>query len=244
VSTPLFIGCAGWSLPRAQWSEFPSDGTHLQRYAGRLHAVEINSSFYRAHQPATYRKWAESVPAHFHFSVKVPKQITHIHRLTQCETLLTGFLSECLHLGEKLGCLLVQLPPSLAFKASEVHLFLDDLRHQYDGPLVIEPRHESWLDDPAQEMLIRYRVGQVSADPSPITAGDRPRGWPGTVYFRLHGSPEIYHSSYSPPYLTALAYQLHDYERQNIPAWCIFDNTASGAAVPNALDLLELMGKH
>ncbi|MFP3449077.1 DUF72 domain-containing protein, partial [Pseudomonas sp. SIMBA_067] len=84
---------------------FADEGTHLQRYASRFNAVEINSSFYRAHQPKTYERWAQSVPASFRFSVKVPKRITHELRLQRCETALDEFLEQCLHLGEKLGCL-------------------------------------------------------------------------------------------------------------------------------------------
>src|SRR5687768_16375503 len=109
------IGCAGWSLPRDSWPQFPETGTHLQRYAQRLNAVEINSSFYRPHQPATYERWAASVPAGFRFSVKVPKTITHESRLRSCDALLASFLAQATGLGDKLGCLLVQLPPSLAF---------------------------------------------------------------------------------------------------------------------------------
>jgi uncharacterized protein YecE (DUF72 family) len=76
-AAPLHIGCAGWSLPRESWPHFAGTGTHLQRYAGQLNAAEINSSFYRPHQPATYERWAERVPTHFRFSVKLPKTITH-----------------------------------------------------------------------------------------------------------------------------------------------------------------------
>ena len=104
----VLLGTAGWSLPREQWPAFPAEGTHLQRYAGCLPAVEINSSFYRPHRPATYAKWAESVPVGFRFCVKVPKQITHERRLAGCDALVEQFLHECGHLGEKLGCLLVQ----------------------------------------------------------------------------------------------------------------------------------------
>src|SRR5688572_17535989 len=76
-----YIGCAGWSLPKKFADAFPAEGSHLVRYAARLPAVEINSSFYRPHRPTTYEKWAASVPTGFRFSVKVPKWITHERRL-------------------------------------------------------------------------------------------------------------------------------------------------------------------
>jgi len=81
LTATLFVGCAGWSLPREQWPAFAAEGTHLQRYASRFNAVEINSSFYRPHLPKTYARWAQSVPPGFRFSVKVPQRITHELRL-------------------------------------------------------------------------------------------------------------------------------------------------------------------
>src|SRR5690606_16642282 len=90
----VHLGTAGWTLPRGQWPHLPAVGTYLQRYAARLRAMGINSSFYRAHRPATYARWADSVPPGFRFSVKVPKQITHEARLLGCEGLLQAFLHE------------------------------------------------------------------------------------------------------------------------------------------------------
>ncbi len=112
----VFIGCAGWSLPKAYAGEFPAEGTHLQRYAQRLSCVEINSSFYRPHRTSTYERWAGSTPDGFRFAVKAPKEITHVRRLLAAEAPLEKFLGEVAGLGSKLGALLVQLPPSLAFE--------------------------------------------------------------------------------------------------------------------------------
>ena len=74
---PIRIGTAGWTVPKAVAHAFPGEGGHLARYAGRLDAVEINSSFYRPHRPATYARWAECVPKDFRFAVKVPRLVTH-----------------------------------------------------------------------------------------------------------------------------------------------------------------------
>ncbi|MDQ3815662.1 MAG: DUF72 domain-containing protein, partial [Armatimonadota bacterium] len=80
-SAHIYIGCAGWSIPSPHAPEFPAAGSHLERYAARFPAVEINSSFYRPHRPQTYERWAAAVPTHFQFAVKVPKIITHERRL-------------------------------------------------------------------------------------------------------------------------------------------------------------------
>ncbi|MCE0461330.1 DUF72 domain-containing protein [Pseudomonas uvaldensis] len=236
----FYLGCAGWSLPREQWPAFPNEGTHLQRYSARFPAVEINSSFYRPHRPATYAKWADSVPPGFRFSVKVPKQITHERRLRDCEGLVDEFLGQCSQLGEKLGCLLIQLPPSLAFEATAEGAFFKALRDRYQGHAVLEPRHPSWLAEHVTALLQDEHISRVAADPSPLPGCGQPAGWRGVRYYRLHGSPRIYHSSYEDIWLGQLAGQLNS--EPDTPTWCIFDNTASGAAIPDALRLETLMG--
>lgn len=229
------VGCAGWSLPRAAWPEFPPTGSHLQRYAARLNAVEINSSFYRPHQSATYARWADSVPENFRFSVKLPKTITHQQRLLDCAALLETFLAQVTRLGDRLGCLLVQLPPSLAFDAVVVRNFLAVLRERHTGPVALEPRHRSWFTAPADALLDAWQVGRVLADPLVHEAGRIPGGFAGLVYLRLHGSPHRYYSAYEPAMLDALIVRLQLAAASDASVWCIFDNTAEGAAVADAL---------
>lgn len=235
MTTALQVGCAGWSLPREHWPAFADEGTHLQRYASRFNAVEINSSFYRPHLPKTYERWAQSVPPGFRFSVKMPKHITHELRLQRCETALDAFLEQCLQLGEKLGCLLVQLPPSLAYEPAVAAQFFTALRQRFAGAVVVEPRHATWRE--AEPLLQDLHLGRVFADPAVIDAG---AGWPGVQYWRLHGSPRIYHSAYGPERVRAFARQLSQSAAAGVPTWCIFDNTASGHAVADALYLLNL----
>src|ERR1043165_3436605 len=103
------VALAGWSIRKEHASLFDAEGSHLQRYASRFDAVEINSSFYNAHQQKTYERWAEAVPAHFRFSVKMPKWLTHESCLEDTGAQLSQFLKEIGGLGKKLGCVLVQL---------------------------------------------------------------------------------------------------------------------------------------
>lgn len=235
----IYLGCAGWSLPAAEQRHFPREGTHLARYAARLPAVEINSSFYRPHRPSTYARWGESVPERFRFSVKVPKLITHQRRLVGAEALLDTFLGEATSLGARLGCLLVQLPPSLDFDQTIAEAFFAALRERYAGAVAFEPRHPTWFTPEVERMLDTLRVARVAADPARAPGAAEPGGWPGMVYYRLHGSPRIYYSNYDAAYLDALASKLDALARSGTPAWCIFDNTALGAASANALDLLQ-----
>lgn len=254
---PLFIGTAGWSLPRASQHRFAGGGPaapHLVRYARHLPAVEINSSFYRPHERSTYKRWAAGTPPAFRFSVKLPRSITHDARLQGAQALLRVFADQVAGLGERLGCLLVQLPPSLAFDPAVAGAFLGDVRRLHPGTAVaVEPRHTSWFTPEADALLARWQAGRVLADPVLYPPGSAPGGWPGMVYCRLHGSPRIYYSAYGAALLRALATRLHAAAHEvksvrNSPGepasrsvWCIFDNTASGAAAGNALDLQQAL---
>lgn len=231
----LFIGTAGWSIPGAAAHRCDGHGTHLQRYAHVLRCAEINSSFHRPHAAATYARWAASTPADFRFAIKLPKAITHILKLRRSRAPLQRFLEESAGLGVKRGPLLVQLPPSFAFDARVVGRFLALLRSMHAGPVVCEPRHPSWFDA-AGPLLARYRVARVAAHPPPVPAARQPGGWDGLVYYRLHGSPRTYWSSYDERALSNVASAIS--QEQN-DAWCIFDNTAGGAAFENACDLQQ-----
>src|SRR5579872_996471 len=133
---PIYIGTAGCPLPAEYGGEFPGAGTHLMRYGRRFGAVEINSSFYRPHRAATYGRWAASVPSNFRFAVKVPREITHRLRLVDTAAPLERFLAEAAMLKEKLGPLLVQLPPSLPFDPRTAEAFFAGLRERFTGSVV------------------------------------------------------------------------------------------------------------
>ncbi len=235
----LLIGCAGWAIPRADAAAFPAAGSHLERYAARFPAVEIDSSFYRPHRPATYARWRDSVPEAFRFAVKLPKAITHTARLAGDNSTLDAFLAEVGHLREKLGCLLVQLPPSLAFDTAVAGAFFAALRDRFDGAVACEPRHLSWFTTEVDQRLAAQRIARVAADPARVPAAAEPGGWSGLRYHRLHGSPRMYYSPYPEDYLDRLAAQLTAEATAGAPAWCVFDNTAAGAATRNGLWLVE-----
>ncbi|MDB5842382.1 MAG: hypothetical protein JWQ23_4334 [Herminiimonas sp.] len=236
MSGKILIGCAGWSVPSAAGASFPAQGSHLERYGAVFNCVEINTSFYRPHRPDTYARWRDSVPDDFRFSVKVPRTITHQARLKDSEALLDRFLAEAGNLEQKLGCLLVQLPPSLQFDEEIVSHFFALLRTRVTLPVVCEPRHATWGNAAAGAVLARAGVAYAEADPvvvNPAATDTRPE----IVYVRLHGSPDIYRSSYPEETLAAVAVSLAAAAAAGQQAWCIFDNTANGAAVPNALSL-------
>lgn len=235
------VGCAGWSIPSRHAQLFGDGGSHLARYATRFSITEINSTFYRAHRPQTFERWAREVPAGFRFSVKLPRAITHDARLRGVGDGLSAFFDQVAGLERKLGGVLVQLPPSLKFDARMASTFFAMLRRRTAVPVACEPRHASWFEGPANELWRRYRIARVAADPARLPAAAEPGGDAGAwSYWRWHGSPRTYYSQYDGGALAELAERLRAHGRVRSPAWCILDNTAGGHAMADAASLQAL----
>lgn len=240
---PIYLGVAGWNIRREHGECFEPTGTHLQRYASTFNSVEINSCFYRPHRLTTYERWAASVPEHFRFAVKLPKTVTHKARFVDALPLVDAFLAEVGGLGKKLGPILVQLPPSFSFEKDVVSGFLSELRSRFGGQLVIEPRHETWFNDEVEKILVDLEIARVAADPARVPEAAVPRGFEKVVYYRLHGSPRIYYSAYPQEYLDEISAKLHEHAARGATVWCIFDNTALGAATKDALSVKSLLNE-
>ncbi|RMF56225.1 MAG: DUF72 domain-containing protein [Calditrichaeota bacterium] len=234
----IYIGCAGWTIPKEYRHHFPERGTHLQRYSHCLNAVEINSTFYRPHRRSTFERWAASVPEEFRFAVKIPRSITHQKKLVGCEQELQNFLESIKGLGNKCGALLLQLPPSLEFHREVIEEFLSLLREKFSGKVVCEPRHHSWFTKEGEALLKAFTIARAAVDPPPHPTASQPAGDQAISYFRLHGSPKQYYSEYSIDFLNTLLDQML-FLAEDHEVWCIFNNTASGAAFKNALQLLD-----
>jgi uncharacterized protein YecE (DUF72 family) len=187
----------------------------------------------------TWERWATTTPDNFRFAVKIPKTITHTAKLINTGALLQTFLDQATGLGDKLGPLLIQLPPSLAFDEGIAHEFFTTLRELHTAPAVLEPRHATWFTPAVDRLLRDFEIARVAADPakaSPLAA--KPGGWPGLRYFRLHGAPRTYYSEYAEDFLSELSMRIKD---SSVETWVIFDNTALGHATANALRLVDLL---
>ena len=237
----ISIGTAGWSIPRLHAEQAPGEGAHLHRYAQQLSCAEINSSFYRPHKQGTYAKWAAAVPNNFTFAVKVPRALTHEGALAPDAGTFQHFLDETAALGAKRGPMLLQLPPKGALDITRATEFMTMFRELYTGPAVMEPRHASWFTDEAETLLLNFAISRVAADPMRVPEAMTPAGDPSLVYYRLHGSPRTYYSSYDDAYLQDLTLKLREAAARGAQVWCIFDNTASGAALGNAFHLRDLL---
>ena len=166
--------------------------------------------------------------------------MTHENGLVDCDALIDQFAAEVAGLGEKLGVLLIQMPPKAAVNEHAGTEFFRRLRDAINVPLAVEPRHPSWFTPAVDAWLADQRIARVAADPLPKgvlpeTGGDRPGGWTGLSYYRWHGSPRIYFSDYPVERLKMLRTHVAEERAKGREVWCIFDNTGGSHALGNAL---------
>lgn len=259
------IGISGWRYAPWRKQFYPEGLTQSKELAFASRAVssiEINGSFYALQTPQRYAQWRDDTPDGFVFSVKAPRYITHVRRLKDIEEPLANFFaSGPLQLGDKLGPILWQFPPSLKFDPQRFTDFLQRLPHDRaaaaqcarhcaarlhkdgafdslgNGPLrhAVEIRHDSFRDPAFVELLRQHRVALVVAD----TAGK----WPyledltaDFLYLRLHGDAELYASGYTDSALQRWAQRIRTWTRGQQPG----DAQLAGerkAAVSGAKDL-------
>jgi uncharacterized protein YecE (DUF72 family) len=165
------IGACAWTFEEWREAFYPADlpESHwLEFYARYFPTVEIDSTFYAAPAENSVRRWLELTPAHFRFSCKLPREITHRCKLRECSAELTGFLRAIEPLTPKLHVILVQLPPSFSPKDGRATLrsFISQLPH--DFRFAIEFRHLGWHRPQIIRLLETHRICWVWADTSPL----------------------------------------------------------------------------
>lgn len=180
-----FVGTSGFSYPEWKGRFYPAElgADEMLAYYGRIFPTcEINNSFYRYPAENTLTQWAEAVPASFRFTIKAHRRITHHKRLADVDGDL-AFLAERLSLlGERLGVLLFQLPPSVRCDELRLRTFLTLLRP--GATAAIEFRHDSWRRDEVYRVLDEHRVALVAAETDEEA---QPRLAVGPIaYLRLH----------------------------------------------------------
>lgn len=233
---PIHVGCSGWVYRHWKGGFYPADLPQkrwFERYAGIFDTVEINASFYRVPLASTFHGWRDKAPAGFRYAVKVNRFITHMKKLMDCEQPLADFIALARPLGDSLGPLLYQLPPSLHKDSGRLEAFLQrlpaDLEH------VVEFRHPSWYDEQVLALLDRFGVGFVAHDlvglVSPRWASGR------TAYVRFHGTGGKYRGRYGDAQMQDWARWLLDQRLAGRSAWAYFNNDIGGDAIQDALAL-------
>jgi uncharacterized protein YecE (DUF72 family) len=240
MNPSIRIGTSGWDYPHWQQVFYPPSLQKirwLEFYASRFDTVELNAAFYRQPNAATVAKWHDRTPPGFLWAVKANRYITHIRRLRDVSKPLCRFYSVIKGLREKLGPVLMQLPPRLAFDEGLARSFLaaldPGLRH------VLEVRNSSWINERVFELLAEHNVAMCIAD----TAGCFPVSEAVTadfIYVRLHGSRELYASKYTGAELQVWAEKIR---RWGMDTYVYFDNDHAGHALQNALRLRKLLAE-
>ncbi len=242
----LRVGTSGWSYKHWVGPFYPR-GTQgkrlLEYYAQSFDCVELNATFYRLPTEKTVQGWAGRTPEGFAFCPKVSRLITHSKRLTGVEDLLQGFLERLSSLESKLGPVLVQLPPNLAFDEPTVRSFAETLDETARGwRFALEARHPSWTKQQALDLLAERSIAWVVAD-----SGDRFVSREAVtadfVYLRLHGPEELYSSRYTEEQLHAYADKAAGWLATGHDVWAMFNNDYQAHAVHNARRLRELIGE-
>lgn len=237
----VFVGTSGWTYNHWRGAFYPIGGPRshwLDFYADRFNSVELNATFYRSIGERTFANWYTRTPPGFVWSVKANRYITHIRRLHEAQEPMERFLSSVAALQEKLGPVLMQLPPNLAYEKSIFESFVRLLPASMK--FAIEARHPAWFRDEVHTALIERNIAWCISD----TAGRYPYREAVTadfIYIRLHGSRALYASDYTDPELHAWAEKIRTWNRET---YVYFDNDFMAYAPQNALRLRELLGDH
>lgn len=237
----LYIGTSGWSYKHWRERFYPKElkpVDYLGYYAKYFDTTEINTSFYHLPRAETIICWTETVKNDFRFCPKISRYVTHIRKLNDPEETLPKFFDLFDPVKKRLGPVLIQLPPGLAFHKNKVTAFYDALKDYKGYHFALEARHESWFTKESAALLKEYGIAFVIAD-----SGGR---WPyaeyvtaRAVYVRLHG-PSGYDSAYPAHFLKLFSGKIKQWRRQGHTLWIYFNNDGHGYALDNARQLIEL----
>lgn len=240
----IYLGCSGWSynhwvgkfyrksLRRSKWLEF---------YAQHFNTVEVNSTFYKLPSKSMFKSWFKRAPPNFIFTLKANRQLTHEGALDdpKKKRLIAYFYSLADNLGEKLGCILFQFPPSAKKDVKVLRGFINNLDEARKN--VIEFRHKSWYSKKVYEVLHEARIGYciVSAPRLPtqlkLTAD--------YAYIRWHGVKNWYRYNYSKAELEDWARVIRKKLKQAKQIYGYFNNDFECNAVKNCKELKEILGE-
>lgn len=232
------LGTSGWSY--AGWRErfYPKglpQGEWLSFYAQHFNTVEINMTFYRYPKAEILKGWGERTPPDFKFTLKANRQITHRKKIRDVKSEVRYFYILADNLGEKLGCILFQLPPSLDFDQDLLKNFLSTLSFQHKN--VIEFRHESWYAEKTYDLLSAHKVifCTVSSTRVPSTIVETTE----TGYLRFHGLTGGYRYDYPEEELKEWADSIKN--RNFEDCYFYFNNDYHAYAVDNSKTLMNFL---
>lgn len=237
----LYIGCSSYATASWKTLFYPEDlpkKMWFDYYARYFNTYEFNGTFYRFPTVENLSSWHDKVADDFKFSVKVPKIITHIRRLQQCDDEIEAFYSICEKgFKNKLACILWQLPPSYTFNEDRLESVLRAINPNFKN--VVEFRHESWWRDSVMTKLSENNITFCSVDYPQLPTSIQETNSIG--YIRMHGNPKLFYSEYTKEAIEDLYHKLS--ARKFKEVYIYLNNTASTAAIINALQLNAFAGR-
>lgn len=234
------VGCSGWQYKHWRGDFYPAGlpaRRWFEHYASSFDTVEVNNSFYRLPEAATFRAWSSRAPDGFTFAVKASRFLTHMKKLKDPDAPVERFFDRARELGKHLGPVLYQLPPGWKLNLSRLEHFLQvlprDVRH------VLEFRDPTWYADDVYELMAQHGVALCLHDMRGSATG-RLRIGP-FVYVRFHGSGARYGGAYTPAQLEPWAAWLREQAASGVPGYAYFNNDLGGHAPRDAQTLRRLL---
>jgi uncharacterized protein YecE (DUF72 family) len=244
--TRLYLGTSGWNYKHWSGGTFYPQGLKssewLVYYIQYFDTVEVNNTFYGLPEKSVFESWRKTAPTGFVFTTKVSRYFTHLRRLTDPEKHMTLFLKNAAGLGEKLSCLLFQLPPNFSYERERLQVLLTFMDWQQIIPGVrcaLEVRDRRWYNDDCFERLRIHNWSLVLADQpgfamnGPVTAD--------FIFARRHGPGGDHDSMYTEEMLLEDAGRIRDWMGDHRDVYMYFNNDIGGYAIENALRLKELL---
>jgi uncharacterized protein YecE (DUF72 family) len=238
MKTEYYLGCSGFYYNHWKGRFYPeklAKTKWLQYYSQHFNTLEVNSSFYRFPSESTVKGWYQKTPENFRFTLKANRVITHTRKFRYTEQYTANFYKLARLLGEKLLCVLFQLPP---FVHKNLEL-LQKIASQVDPKVVnvVEFRHESWWDNEVYDSM--QKKGLVFCSVSAMELPETLVKTGSAVYVRFHGKDRWYQGNYPDEELEAWAQKI---KSQNVErVFCYFNNDINANAVRNCLTLKNLL---
>lgn len=240
----LHIGTSGWSYKHWAGVFYPEEikpDKYLEYYITKFSCVELNSSFYHLPLKSTVSGWVNRTPDTFRFCPKLSRFITHQMQLVNIESALAKFVNVFEGMKNRLGPVLIQLPPGLSYERTLIRNFFTLLKEQYSHyRFAIEIRDKSWINDNFLDLLSLFGIAFVIAD-----SGSRYPYYEavtsGIVYLRFHGREQLYASDYSENALRDYGEKIINWLAKGSEVWVFFNNDYYGFAVKNAKSLREII---
>jgi len=232
------IGCSGFHYKEWKGIFYPDKlaaTKWFDYYCRHFNTIELNVTFYRFPQLATLQGWYARSPERFLFAVKAPRLVTHYKKFDDCAGLLRDFYGAIGEgLKEKLGFVLFQLPPQLAYSEAMLQRIIDSLNGSFSN--TVEFRHDSWWRPEVYQQLAERHISFCGIShprlPDQVIINTP------AVYYRFHGVPDLYRSAYATSKLEETAMQVLA-DKTVAAAHIYFNNTAGPAAIANARWLID-----